>query len=157
MFALGVKSLSRLTGVHEDLTRVVRRAITLTDVDFTVVEGRRSADRQRDLVAAGASQTMASRHLTGHALDLAPVVGGAARWDWPLVHRVAAAMRQAGRVERVPLRWGGAWDMLLTETGEDDPETVMLSYAGRRRAAGQKPFLDGPHFELPAHLYPGDR
>lgn len=154
MFALGVKSLSRLNGVHDHMARVVKRAITLSAVDFTVVEGPRSLDRQRDLVASGASQTLNSRHLTGHAVDLAPVVGGIARWDWPLVHRVAVAMRAAGRAEGIPIRWGGAWDVLLTETGEQDPEEVMEAYAARVRAAGRKPFVDGPHFELPAYLYP---
>lgn len=154
MFALGPKSQSRLTGVHDHLARVVRRAITLSTVDFTVVEGLRSPDRQRDLVAAGASQTMASRHLTGHAVDLAPVVGGIVRWDWPLVHRVADAMRAAGRAEGIPIRWGGAWDVLLTQTDQQDPEAVMEAYAARVRAAGRKPFVDGPHFELPVHLYP---
>lgn len=155
MFALGTKSLSRLTGVHDHLARVVKRAITLSTVDFTVVEGLRSLDRQRDLVATGASQTLASRHLTGHAVDLAPVVGGIGRWDWPLVHQLAVAMRAAGRADGIPVRWGGAWDVLLTETGDEDPEALMEAYAARMRAAGRKPFVDGPHFELPSNLYPG--
>lgn len=154
MFVLGTKSLSRLTGVHADLVRVVRRAITLTAVDFTVSEGVRSIDRQRQLVRAGASQTMDSRHLTGHAVDLTPLVAGRARWDWPLVAQVTGAMRQAGLMEKVPIRWGGAWDLLLTDTGDQDPEALMEAYAARRRAAGRKPFMDGPHFELPAALYP---
>ncbi|MFV3077419.1 M15 family metallopeptidase [Niveispirillum fermenti] len=149
MFILGRTSLSRLEGVHPDLVRVVKRAITVSAVDFSVVEGRRTVARQRELLAAGASRTMASRHITGHAVDLAPWVGGALRWDWPLVHRVAAAMRQAGRLEQVPLRWGGAWDVALTDTGDADPEAVSQAYADRRRAAGGRPFLDGPHFELP--------
>ncbi|MFV3077510.1 M15 family metallopeptidase [Niveispirillum fermenti] len=157
MFILGRTSLSRLDGVHPDLVRVVKRAITVSDVDFSVVEGLRTVLRQRELVAAGASQTMASRHITGHAVDLAPLVGGALRWDWPLVHRVAAAMRTAGRLEQVPLRWGGAWDVPLTDTGDAGPEEVSQGYAARRRAAGARPFLDGPHFELPAHLYPAAR
>lgn len=157
MFALGPKSMSRLTGVHDHLVRVVRRAITLSSVDFTVLEGLRSLDRQRDLVAAGASQTMASRHLTGHAVDLAPVVGGIARWDWPLVYRVAEAMRAAGLAEGIPIRWGGAWDVLLTQTGQQEAEAITEAYAARIRAAGRKPFTDGPHFELPAHLYPAKK
>jgi len=69
-FKLGKKSRERLIGVHPDLIRVVERAIELTDVDFTVLEGIRSKSRQEKLVASGASQTMNSRHLTGHAVDL---------------------------------------------------------------------------------------
>jgi len=28
------------------------------------------------------------------------------------------------------------------------------AYVAERRAAGRRPFLDGPHFELPAAVYP---
>ena len=69
-FKLGPRSVARLKGVHPDLVKVVERAIQLTPVDFTVLEGLRSLERQKALVAAGASQTLKSRHLDGHAVDL---------------------------------------------------------------------------------------
>lgn len=75
-FSLGARSLLRLQGVHPSLVRVVKRAIRITPVDFTVLEGVRSRERQAELVRIGASKTMNSRHLTGHAVDLAPWVGG---------------------------------------------------------------------------------
>lgn len=115
-----------LKGVHPDLVRVVRRAARDTAVDFTVTEGLRSVQRQRMLVARGASQTMRSRHLTGHAIDLAAMVGGEVRWDWPLYHRLAAAMKGAAQAEGVPLEWGGDW----------------------------RSFPDGPHYQLPWKDYP---
>ena len=74
-FHLGTRRRARLEGVHPDLVRVVERAIELTEVDFTVLEGLRNVSRQKELVAAGASQTMNSRHLTGHAVDLGALVG----------------------------------------------------------------------------------
>ena len=37
-FKLGKRSLSNLKGVHPDLVKVVKRAIELTEVDFTVIE-----------------------------------------------------------------------------------------------------------------------
>ena len=121
MFILGSRSLSRLKGVHPDLVLVVKRAIQLTEVDFSVLEGLRTRTRQLELVRAGASQTMNSRHLTGHAVDLGAYVQGKVRWDWPLYHKIAGAMKRAARELEVPLEWGGDW----------------------------KSYKDGPHFQLP--------
>lgn len=94
-FVLSKRSLQRLEGVHPDLVKVVKRAIQLTRVDFTVLEGLRTLERQKQLVAAGASKTMNSRHLTGHAVDLGAYVAGEVRWDWPLYHQIAAAVKRA--------------------------------------------------------------
>ena len=65
MFALGPRSKMRLNGVHPDLVKVVERAIQITTIDFTVLEGVRSPERQRVLYDAGASQTLNSRHIPG--------------------------------------------------------------------------------------------
>lgn len=125
-FALGAKSKERLKGVHPDLVRVVERAIQLTDVDFSVIEGLRTAARQQQLVKSGASKTMRSRHLTGHAVDLAAVIGGEIRWDWPLYAKIAKAVKQAAAELKVPIEWGGDW----------------------------RTFKDGPHWQLPWKNYP---
>lgn len=162
-YALGTKSRQNLQGVHPDLVRVVEHAIQLTSVDFQVYEGLRTIERQRQLVAKGASQTMDSRHLKGkdglgHAVDLVPLIDfdgdGKAelRWDWGLCYKVAEAVQTASLAENVPIRWGGVWDMVLATVG--DPEDAVADYAARRRAKGLKAFLDGPHFELPVSLYP---
>ncbi len=143
----------RLAGVHPDLVRVVRRAAEGGAL-FRVVEGLRSQERQRDLVASGASQTMASRHLTGHAVDLAPVVDGAVSWDWEHFFPLADAIADAARKEGVPLIWGGAWGRLVHDWPKGGAKAAQDAYAAERRSAGRKPFLDGPHFELPAVRYP---
>ena len=83
-FLLSARSQARMAGVHPRLIAVVREAITLTPVDFMVTEGLRTPDRQAALVRAGASRTKRSRHLTGHAVDVAALVDGQVRWDWPL-------------------------------------------------------------------------
>ena len=124
-FRLSARSLKRLVGVHPDLVRVVKHAIGITSVDFAVLEGVRSAERQQELVLAGASQTMNSRHLTGHAVDLGAYVAGEIRWDWPLYHKIAVAMIHAASELGVPLEWGGDWK-----------------------------FKDGPHYQLPWKDYP---
>jgi peptidoglycan L-alanyl-D-glutamate endopeptidase CwlK len=143
----------RLAGVHPDLVRVVRCAAEGGAV-FRVVEGLRSQERQRDLVASGASQTMASRHLTGHAVDLAPMVDGAVSWDWRHFFPLADAIADAARKEGVPLIWGGAWGRSVHDWPKGGAKAAQDAYAAERRAAGRKPFLDGPHFELPAAVYP---
>lgn len=125
-FRLSSRSLSRLEGVHPDLVRVVKRAITITPVDFGITEGLRTKERQRQLVKAGASQTMNSRHLTGHAVDVVAYIGSDVRWDWPLYPRIAKAFREAARIEGVKIFWGGDWPRLR----------------------------DGPHFELDRSVYP---
>ncbi|MCF8483445.1 MAG: M15 family metallopeptidase [Rhodospirillum sp.] len=125
-FRLSPRSKERLHGVHPDLACVVERAIALTDVDFGVTEGLRTPARQRALYDGGASTTLRSRHLTGHAVDLVAYVGGSVRWDWPLYDKIAEAMKAAAMIEGVPLEWGGDWIR----------------------------FKDGPHFQLPWREYP---
>lgn len=125
-FILSERSIRRLEGVHPDLVRVVKRAIEITPVDFAVTEGLRTKEKQEQLVKAGASKTMRSRHLTGHAVDLAAVIGSEVRWDWALYPQLANAMKSAANELNVPIEWGGDW----------------------------KTFKDGPHFQLPWEQYP---
>lgn len=125
-YQLSSRSTYALEGVNPDLVRVVRRAITLSNIDFVVTEGLRTPERQAELVKAGASKTLNSRHITGHAVDLAPIVAGKVAWDWPPFHELARAMKQAAGAEGVAIVWGGDW----------------------------KTFKDGPHFELDRSKYP---
>ena len=124
--SLDARAERNLAGVHPDLVRLVRRAAQLSEVDFTVTEGLRTPERQAVLVRQGASRTLNSRHLTGHAVDLAAKVQGQVRWDWPLYAKLGAAMKAAAGELGLPLTWGGDW----------------------------KRFRDGPHFELPRSDYP---
>ena len=141
-FKLSKRSLDRLAGVHPDLVAVVHRAISRSTVDFVVLEGMRTEARQRQLVKAGASKTMDSRHLTGHAVDLGAWVGGSVRWDWPLYLKIAEGVRQASIELGTPIRWGGTWGLLTNING---PITNAVLH---------KRFPDGPHFELPRSVYP---
>ncbi len=143
----------RLAGVHPDLVRVVRRAAE-SGAMFRVTEGLRAPERQAELVGKGASQTMNSRHLTGHAVDLAPLIGGEVSWDWKHFYPLADAVAHAARAEGVPLYWGGAWCRLVQDWPKGSAKQAQDAYVAERRAAGRRPFLDGPHFELPAAVYP---
>lgn len=126
MYTLGARSKARLKGVHPDLVKVVERAIQITTVDFTVLEGLRDPQRQKKLVESGASQTLNSRHITGHAVDLGAWVDDQVDWSWPLYHQIAKAMLEAAKELNVKIVWGGSWAR----------------------------FKDGPHFELDRKEYP---
>ena len=119
-----LRDKARLTGVHPDLVSVVEAA--RQQISFIVVEGMRTRERQAQLVKSGASRTMDSRHLTGHAVDIAPTLDGEVRFDWPLFYPMAKAMKDAAKVRGVALVWGGDWPK----------------------------FRDGPHFELNRDVYP---
>jgi peptidoglycan L-alanyl-D-glutamate endopeptidase CwlK len=128
---LSQKSLTKLDGEHPDLVKVIKRAATLSDIDFTILEVVRTPARQRELVAKGASKTMNSRHLPGadgksRAVDIAPLDGGQVSWAWPLYHKLAPIIKQAANDLDVPIEWGGDW----------------------------RSFKDGPHWQLPWKAYP---
>ena len=152
-FKLGKSSLRELDGVHPDLVAVVQRAIALTAQDFSVHDGIRTLAEQQQLVAKGASQTLDSRHLTGHAVDLVPYINGKLRWEWEPIYVIADAVRVAAQELNIPLRWGGAWDIDFSMSSDSTEDLVAL-YVARRKAAGLRAFIDGPHFELPRARYP---
>jgi len=120
------RSLNNMRGIHPDLRRVIDRALQDSPLDFVVIEGLRTQDRQRQLVASGASRTMNSRHITGHAVDLMPIGPNGPAFDWPLYDQLGPAVKEAADKEGIALNWGGDW----------------------------KSFRDGPHFELDRTAYP---
>jgi len=126
MFTLSEKSKNKLKGVHPDLVKVVERAIQLSTVDFTVGETLRSIERQKELVAKGASKTMNSRHLTGHAVDLYALKDGKVTWEQGAYTPIVEAMKKAAKELGVAITCGRDW----------------------------KKFVDSPHFELDWKVYP---
>lgn len=108
-YAFGPRSLKRMQGIHADLRKVMHRAIATTDMDFTVLEGLRTLAQQRKYYATGKSKTMRSRHLTGHAIDIAPLVDGKVTWDWAVYDRFAPIIKQAAKDVGVKVEWGGDW------------------------------------------------
>ena len=132
-FKLGKTSLARLQGVDETLVNVVKRAIEISEVDFTVMEGVRTLERQRELYAQGRTApgkivtwTMKSRHIEGKAVDLVPYP-----LDWndlDKFNKIKDAMFQAAKELDVNLRWGADWDS-----------------DGNYREKGE---YDSPHFEI---------
>ncbi|ECE5860676.1 M15 family peptidase [Salmonella enterica subsp. enterica] len=128
MFKFSPKSESNMRGVNADLVNLARVALTLSTVDFGVIEGLRTRERQKELVATGKSQTMKSRHLTGNAIDVYAYPAGepTGSWEWKYYEQIAKAFRLASQQTGIPVEWGGDW----------------------------KTLKDGPHFQLPSAQYP---
>lgn len=125
MIILNPRSEKNLIGVHEDLVTVVREVANTTETSFVIVEGLRTLERQKELVAAGASQTLNSRHITGHAIDFAIFLGKEYRQDWPLYVKHANEFKEAAKRLGIPIICGADWK-----------------------------FADGPHIELDRKYYP---
>lgn len=122
---MNIRSLQRLDKAHPDLRRLMIEAAKKCPVDFEIGEVLRTRTRQAELVKAGASQTMRSRHLTGHAADIYCTVGGKIRWDWPLYTRAAIHIKDTAKEMGIAITWGGDWKM-----------------------------RDGPHYQLDWNVYP---
>lgn len=148
MSKLRQADINKLAGVHPHLISVVERA--RESHSFIVTEGLRTIERQRELVAKGLSKTLNSRHLTGHAVDLAPwmdrdgdgaVDSGEVLYDWPLFFPMADAVKKAAEELSVEIVWGGAWKNL-----RDLSSPISANDMSRT-------FPDGPHFELDRSYY----
>ena len=148
MFKLSKRSHDRLFGVDPRLVAVVNSAIGITKVDFCVTEGLRTRDTQEAYVKAGKSQTMDSKHLTGHAVDLVAFVNGAVSWELNLYDDSAEAMRIAAKEHDLPLRWGAAWNIADIRLWEGSMEAAMNYYIDERRRMNRRPFIDAPHWEI---------
>lgn len=120
----------RLIGLHPDLIYLMLHVGGKTPI--FVVEGIRSPERQAQLLAAGASQTKNSRHLTGHAVDITPILPGTVdkpSWHWPHYFELAKIVKDSASSLRISVEWGGDWTTIK----------------------------DGPHWQLSWGVYPLDQ
>ena len=147
-YKLSTRSRERLIGLDSKLKEVVSLAITYTKIDFGVIEGLRTENRQRALVESGASQTMKSKHLEGRAVDLMAYVDGRGCWELNVYDEIADAMKRAAIEVDVAVRWGAAWTVTDICKWSGTMEEAMNSYVDTRRSQGRRPFIDAPHFEL---------
>lgn len=148
-FQLSTRSLTKLQGVDEHLVVVVRRAIEITSVDFGVVEGLRTRERQIELFEKGASQIRdGGKHVEGKAVDLMAYLGDRGSWELNLYDNIADAMKQAAIENNVAVRWGAAWNVEDIRMWRGTMEEAMNYYIDTRRKQNKRPFIDAPHFEL---------
>lgn len=147
-YKLSNKSLEKLAQVHPDLQKVVIRAIELASEDFSVSEGARTVEKQRENIKKGVSQTMKSNHLVqsdgyAYAVDLVPYP---LTWNLNAFYPIVRAMRSAAEELGIKIRWGGAWCLLNGD--KRAPSRMIDEYTAARRKTGNKVFIDCPHFEL---------
>ena len=133
MRSFSKRSQDALKGVHPKIVSVLDEALQTSPVDFMVLEGVRTKERQRQLYNQGrltpgevVTWTMNSAHFVnqktgyGHAVDLLPEP-----YDWKdkgQFKKMAEAVIKAAQRQGVSLRWGGDWDSdgIIWEKGESD-------------------------------------
>lgn len=140
MPAFSKKSLGMLQQCHPDLQKVMMEAIKI--IDFSVTEGARTIEKQREYYKAGKSKTMNSKHLPKYckeidkecsfAIDVVPypvnyndrerfcVLAG-------IVLGIAKVLKDRGIIKS-DIRWGGDWN--------------------RNNITKDESFSDLPHFEV---------
>lgn len=124
-YNFGKTSLEKLSTVHPDLQKLFKEVITNSPYDFSITEGVRSLERQKELVAQKKSTTMHSRHLTGHAVDIAVIVDGKISWDIRVYKDVTDHIKNIAKLMNISIVCGIDW----------------------------KSFVDGPHIELDRTKY----
>jgi len=142
----GKRSLTKLQGVNDDLVRVCHLALTLSPLDFGITCGIRTQAEQDELLAKGATQVKRSRHQDGAAIDVVAYVNGKVSWDLEHYITIAEAFALASKELDVEIRWGAAWTHSLYS---HKAKRAHTSYILLRKEQGKKPFIDGPHFEVP--------
>lgn len=111
-FELSERSQKNLQGVHPKLVQCVELALSLSTMDFAVIEGLRTEARQKEMIALGKSWVQRSRHQDGLAVDLMAVPSdGSSEWDAPHYDLINAAMQEAAGRLGIRLTWGGTWKM----------------------------------------------
>lgn len=120
-YKFSTRSWNNLQGVDPKLCVLMGRAIQYAPYDFMIIEGLRTEERQAELLRQGATTTMNSRHLTGHAVDIAIWHQGKVNWDFPKYKTLYKHIQEIADEEPgINITWGGNW----------------------------KNFLDGPHYEI---------
>ena len=127
---------------------VTELAIEYTKVDFGVTCGLRTIEEQKELVEAGASQTMNSKHIPGLAVDVVAYIGPRISWETNLYDDIADAFKIAAIELGTGIRWGAAWHIPDIREWNGTMEEAMNAYVDLRRSEGKRPFIDAPHFEL---------
>ena len=127
---LGKRSKKRLEGVDERLISLLERVCKYFDI--TVIEGKRSQERQNMLVEQGKSKTKFGKHVQGKAVDIAPYpIDWNARDDF---HYLGGFVLGIATQMGLNVRWGGDWsDSSLSEN---------------QRTTKDNSFDDLVHFEI---------
>lgn len=160
-FRLSQRSLNKLHKVHPLLTALARTAIQLTEVDFGITEGLRTAERQKELFEQGRSQLDGTDKISYHqmresgyaqAIDVAAFIKGSGYvWEHDPYFKICEAFVNAMQgfdeflTGEVKCRWGGSWSFMGLDF---DPKAEQQAYIERKAKKGKRCFIDMPHIEL---------
>lgn len=123
------RSTDNLKGVHPNLVKVFTEAIKTTPIDFTIVEGVRTAERQiqlyrqgRDLPGQKVTNVdgvkKKSNHQVkgdgyGHAVDVYPYIDGSVRVTEKYVDaylkKISDHVKEVAEKLNIGITWGGDW------------------------------------------------
>jgi peptidoglycan L-alanyl-D-glutamate endopeptidase CwlK len=143
MYKFSKKSLLILSSCHADIIKIMVESIKLSRIDFCIIEGKRSIEKQQKYFAEGKSKidgvTARSKHQgyptdddVSFAVDICAVKNS---YDVKALCFLAdviiltAKKLYADKIITHELRWGGNWD------GDGEIMTDQT-------------FIDLPHFEL---------
>ncbi len=148
-YSAGKKSLKRLEDARPDLARGILLALKeYSEVDFSIIEVKRSKNQQQENIKAGVSWTMNSKHLIQkdgfvHAVDLLGWVNKKSNNDEEVLIKIAEAMRKAFKKLGIRLIWGGCWQEISCTT--ETLENLIKAY---RKKRGSSAKVDMLHFEV---------
>lgn len=109
-YVFSTRSINNIIEVDPDLQRSVKCALNHTKVDFTVIDGMRTAAEHKINVANGKSWTKRSRHQDGKAIDFVALQNGKVTYEPMPYYAVASAFYYCEDVTGVQVTWGGEWD-----------------------------------------------
>lgn len=126
MHVFSQRSKNNLTGVHPDMVRLMNEAIKNCPVDFTITEGVRTKQQQRELYDQGRtkpgnivtnadgvrnkSNHQAKSDGYGHAVDLYPYYDRSVQVnDAESLKIIAAHIKTVANQLGISIKWGGDW------------------------------------------------
>jgi peptidoglycan L-alanyl-D-glutamate endopeptidase CwlK len=148
-YFLTQESKRKLEGINPRLAEIVKLAISISDIEFQVLEGTRTRKKHELYYSKGVTQDLShSTHLYGHAVDLICYIGGRIVLEYEPYLDVAECMKIAATELEVPLTWGGApqCDDLTKYNGF--LQDLTEEYIDLKRGRGRFPLIEAHHFEL---------
>jgi len=107
-FFLNDESWNKLETLDSRLAVIVQHAIGMSDIEFQVLEGRRSKSEHDFLFSKGATQDgIHSAHFYGMAVDLIAYLGNRPIIEVEPYRDIAQCMQYAAEHVGVPIQWGG--------------------------------------------------
>lgn len=125
VFTFSKRSTNNLASVHPLIRKVFNEVIKRSSIDFIVIEGVRTAERQKQLVAEGKSWTNNSYHLYGLAIDLVPLINGKISWNLKDFSPIITLVEEVAKEMDIDIRSGH------TMWGKDAPHFQLHTIDGK--------------------------